>query len=91
MVDYPPFIGYYRTQKQQEVDLVLEDSRGHLVGIEVKKSASPSDHDFKGLRFLSTQTGKKFIRGVLLYTGAESVSFGANLHAVPISALWNLP
>jgi hypothetical protein len=85
-----PSFFHFRTQKQQEVDLVLEDSRGHLVGIEVKKSASPSDHDFKGLRFLSQQTGKKFIRGILLYTGTESVSFGPNLHAVPISALWSL-
>ncbi|MGA3169900.1 MAG: ATP-binding protein [Chthoniobacteraceae bacterium] len=85
-----PGIFHYRTQKQQEVDLVLEDSRGRLVGIEVKKSASPSDHDFKGLRFLSQETGKKFVRGILLYTGAESVSFGSNLHAVPVSALWNL-
>jgi len=83
-----PAFFHYRTQKQQEVDLVLEDSRGHLVGIEVKKSASPTAHDFKGLRFLAEQTGKKFIRGILLYTGAESVAFGPNLHAVPISAVW---
>ena len=83
-----PAFFHYRTQKQQEVDLVLEDSRGHLVGIEVKKSASPTAHDFKGLRFLAEQTGKKFIRGIMLYTGTESVAFGPNLHAVPISALW---
>ncbi len=84
---HPKFF-HYRTQKQQEVDLVLEDSRGYLVGIEVKKSASPNAHDFKGLRFLAEQTGKKFLRGVLLYTGSESVSFGNNLHAIPIGAPW---
>jgi uncharacterized protein len=85
-----PKFFHYRTQKQQEVDLVLEDSRGHLVGIEVKKSASPTAHDFKGLRFLAEQTGKKFIRGMVLYTGTESLAFGPNLHAVPISALWTM-
>jgi predicted AAA+ superfamily ATPase len=85
-----PHFFHYRTQKQQEVDLVLEDGRGHLVGIEIKKSASPTANDFKGLRFLSEQTGKKFIRGIVLYTGAESVAFGTNLHAIPISALWTM-
>jgi hypothetical protein len=29
------------------------------------------------------------MRGILLYTGTESVSFGPDLHAVPISALWH--
>jgi hypothetical protein len=43
----------------------------------------------KCVRFFQ-QAGKKFIRGILLYAGAEIVSFGANLHAVPISALWNV-
>jgi predicted AAA+ superfamily ATPase len=85
-----PAFFHYRTQKQQEVDLVLEDSRGHLVGIEVKKSSSPTAHDFKGLRFLAEQTGKKFIRGIVLYTGTESVAFGPTLHAVPVSALWTM-
>ncbi|CAN5704952.1 ATP-binding protein [soil metagenome] len=79
---------HYRTHTQQEVDYVLEDSAGRLVGIEVKKSASPGSGDFKGLRHLAEETGNKFVRGILLYTGKESVSFGANLHAVPISALW---
>jgi uncharacterized protein len=79
---------HYRTQKQQEVDLVLEDARGRLVGIEVKKSASLTIHDFQGLRFLSEQVREKFVRGIVLYTGSESVAFGSNLHAVPVSAVW---
>ena len=57
--------------------------------IEVKKSASPSSSDFRGLRQLAEQTGEKFVRGILLYTGTESVSFGPGLHAVPISSLWS--
>lgn len=83
-----PGLFHYRTHTQQEVDFVLEDARGRLVGIEVKKTASPTNSDFKGLRHLSEQTGKKFLRGILLYTGSNNVTFGANLHAVPVSALW---
>jgi uncharacterized protein len=83
-----PGLFHYRTHTQQEVDFVLEDSRGRLVGIEVKKTASPVNGDFKGLRHLRQQTGKRFLRGILLYTGSASVAFESNLHTVPVSALW---
>ncbi len=83
-----PGLFHYRTQKQQEVDIVMEDARGRLVGLEVKKTASPSAGDFKGLRHLQEATGKRFLRGILLYTGAESVAFGPDLHVVPASAIW---
>ena len=85
-----PGLFHYRTHAQQEVDFVLEDGRGRLVGIEVKKTASPASSDFKGLRHLAEQTGKRFLRGILLYTGASSVAFESNLHAVPVSSLWQL-
>ncbi len=84
-----PKLFHYRSHTQQEVDFVLEDGAGRLVGIEVKKSASPGSSDFKGLRHLAELTGKKFLRGILLYTGTETVAFGSNLSAVPISALWH--
>ena len=85
-----PGLFHYRTHTQQEVDFVLEDARGRLVGIEVKKTASPTSGDFKGLRHLREQTGKKFLRGILLYTGATRVAFESNLHAVPVSSLWQI-
>lgn len=85
-----PSLFHYRTHTQQEVDFVSEDARGRLVGIEVKKTASPTSGDFKGLRHLADQTGKRFLRGILLYTGSTSVAFAPNLHAVPVSALWHL-
>lgn len=85
-----PGLFHYRTHTQQEVDFVLEDARGRLVGIEVKKTASPTSGDFKGLRHLAEQTGKRFLRGVLLYTGSTSAAFETNLHAMPVSALWQL-
>jgi hypothetical protein len=53
-----------------------------------KKTASPTSSDFKGLRHLAEHTGKRFLRGLLLYTGPDSVAFGPNLHAVPVTALW---
>lgn len=85
-----PALYHYRTHGQDEVDLVLEDAAGRVVGIEVKKSASPSANDFKGLRRLAEAVGKPFVRGVLLYTGSAGVAFGPDLHAVPLSALWRM-
>ncbi|HMO65979.1 MAG TPA: ATP-binding protein, partial [Verrucomicrobiota bacterium] len=81
---------HYRTHAQQEVDLVLEDPAGRLVGLEVKKSASPTAHDFRGLRHLAEQTGRRFLRGILLHTGTSSAAFGPNLVAAPVSSLWRL-
>jgi len=81
---------HYRNHDQQEVDFVLEDPRGRLVGIEVKKTASPGGHDFKGLRHLQAVAGKRFHRGILLHAGSESIPFGPSLCALPVSALWQL-
>jgi uncharacterized protein len=86
-----PGLYHYRTHTQQEVDLVLEDAAGRLVGIEVKKTASPSGADFKGLRHLRERTGTRFLRGILLHTGPAAVTFEPGLHAVPVSALWHVP
>ena len=83
-----PALFHYRTHTQQEVDVILESPDGRLVGVEIKKTSSPNMHDFKGLIHFAEQAKKQFLRGILLYTGEKIVSFGQNLHAVPISALW---
>lgn len=78
---------HFRSQRGQEVDIVLEDSQGQIVGIEVKLSATPSPKDFSGLKTLQEHLGKRFIRGVLVYTGREVVPFGERMHAVPFQLL----
>jgi hypothetical protein len=79
---------YFRTQNGIEVDLVLEDARGMIVGIEVKGSQTVGNNDFKGLKYLQSIAGKKFQRGYVLYTGSETIPFGKSLYALPISSLW---
>jgi len=85
-----PQLYHFRTQTGHEVDIVLEDSAGHVVGVEVKASSTLNARDFKGLRLLSEALGKRFLRGVVLYIGKESVPFGSKLQAMPVSALWHL-
>jgi len=85
-----PRLFHWRTASNEEVDFVLEDDRGRLVGIEVKASASLGAKHLLGLRALAESAGKRFARGVVLYTGNDVVPFAANIHAMPIRALWEL-
>ncbi len=68
---------------------MLENAAGEVVGIEVKASSTIKSGDFKGLKYLSESLGDHFLRGIVLYTGDQSIPFGSNLHAaLPVSALW---
>ncbi len=85
-----PRIFHWRTASNQEVDFVLEDDRGRLVGIEVKATASLGANHLLGMRALAEAAGKRFLRGVVFYTGDQVVPFAANIHAMPVRALWEV-
>lgn len=85
-----PTAYHYRSHTGQEVDLVLEDSRGRLVGLEVKARQTVQATDFRGLKDLQAQLPERFVRGVVLYTGTQPVAFGDRLHALPIESLWQV-
>ena len=87
-LDEPCTLHHYRDKDQDEVDLVVEDHTGALVGIEVKAAASVNAADFKGLRKLAGASGGDFRLGVVLYDGDKAVPFGEHLFAAPISCLW---
>ncbi len=84
-----PALHHFRTHGGQEVDLVLEDSRGRVVGIEVKASATVTSSDLAGLRALAEIAGKAFVQGIVLHLGASQVSFGPGLTACPLEMLWS--
>ena len=73
-----------------QVDAVLERDDGSVVGIEVKTGATLSGRDWSGLRSLRDAAGSRFRRGILLYAGAEALSFGPDLVALPLAALWSV-
>lgn len=79
---------HFRTSNGEEVDTVLENHSGQIVGIEIKTSKKVSPQDFKGLKYLQEKTKNKFVRGIVLYTGTEYVPFGEQLCALPVSSLW---
>jgi len=85
-----PAMLHFRSQAGQEVDVVLEDRAGRVVGVEIKSAKSVGGHDFRGLQSLADASGDQFLRGVVLYGGREIVSFGSKFIAVPIDSLWNM-
>jgi len=84
-------LSHYRDQSRYEVDAVLENRAGQVVGIEVKAATTVGLDDFRGLRRLAGRLGGDFIAGVVLYTGTSTLPFGDKLRAVPVSALWQAP
>jgi len=79
---------YYRDADKFEVDVVIENSAGQLVGVEVKASATVKERDLRGLKKLASLSGDQFTAGVLLYDGDETMPLGSNLWAAPLSTLW---
>lgn len=79
---------HYRTEQGREVDLVLEDPRGRVVGIEVKASGSIGHADLAGIKDLRETSRDRWVRGIVLHLGTGVTAFARDLHAVPLSALW---
>jgi hypothetical protein len=72
-----------------EIDLVLEDRSGALVGIEAKAGASVRASDFATLSRLRDERGCDLRAGIVIYAGEQTLPFGDRLWAVPVSALWS--
>lgn len=81
---------HFRTTTGRGVDILLEDAAGRLVGLEVKSSATVVRKDFSGFEALSKGMEKQFVRGIVLYMGNQTVSFGKDYLALPVNALWQI-
>ena len=80
---------HFRDKERNEVDIVIEDGRGRVVGVEVKASATVSDRDFSGLRRLEAACGDRFTSGLVLYDHDRAITFGDRMAAAPVSVLWS--
>lgn len=79
---------YYRDADKVEVDFVLENAAGSLLGVEVKAAATVKESDLRGLKKLASLAGNAFTMGVLLYDGVETLPLGNKIWAAPLSTLW---
>lgn len=87
-IEEPCTLSHYRDRDGFEVDIVVEDVTGDVVGIEVKASATVHRKDFKGMERLADTVGAPFRLGVVLYDGDQVLPFGDRMFAVPLSSLW---
>ncbi len=79
---------HYRDRDGYEVDAILEDNAGRIIGIEVKAAETVRADDFRGLQLLRRRLGDRFLAGFVLYCGDQRLPFGDQLACLPISALW---
>ncbi|MDR1622927.1 MAG: ATP-binding protein [Synergistaceae bacterium] len=80
----------YRDREKREIDFIVEREDGALLGVEVKAGHSVSSEDFEPQKWFAANIvkNKKPYISIVLYSGERVLSFGENLLAVPISALW---
>ncbi len=84
-------IYHFRDGKKNEVDIILEQADGYLIGIEVKASNTVRESDFKGYRQFAELVGKRFKYGLVFYTGSRLLPFSSGsipYYAIPLSVLW---
>jgi uncharacterized protein len=79
---------YHYQRDREDVDVVLENNRGEVVGIEVKAAASLRQSDWKWLKKLADARGDSFKAGIVVYAGEQTIPLGARLHAMPYAGLW---
>lgn len=79
---------HFRTAGGDEVDIVLEDRAGNVVGVEVKWSDKPEQRDMNGLCLLRDHVGKRFVRGIVLSMYPGHVGVDDRISLLPINALW---
>ncbi|MEU6560290.1 DUF4143 domain-containing protein [Nocardia nova] len=79
---------HYRDRDGYEVDAILEDNAGRIIGIEAKAAETIRAEDFRGLQLLRRRLGDRFLAGFVLHCGEQRFSFGDHLACLPISALW---
>ena len=85
-VDYRLY--HFRDSDGHEVDLIAENMRREIIGIEVKATTTLTTKHFDGLRYLRDLAGERFVAGIVLYTGTRALPFGDRLWALPIGTLW---
>ncbi len=79
---------HFRSVSGQEVDFIIERSDGKLIAVEVKATAKVNASDFNNIKAFADETGNKFLKGIVFYTGSEAIPFAKNMYAIPIESLW---
>lgn len=69
-----------------EVDFIVDTPKG-VLAFEVKAATRATASDAKHLDWLRENLGERFLKGAVLYTGADARPLTGNIWAIPISLL----
>ena len=87
--DEPFKAGFYRTDRREDVDLVVERlSDGKVIAIQVDPSSQLSEDSWRPLVQMRDDLGKRFHMGILLHTHDWPARLADRLCAAPLSQLW---
>jgi predicted AAA+ superfamily ATPase len=82
---------HYRDREGREIDFILENEDGDMIGIEVKSGSMVSSGDFKHMKWFKAKVAKdRQFRGIILYAGENTIGFGQDFLAVPIGHLLHM-
>ena len=80
-------IAHYRDKDKREIDFIVTNESGEILGIEVKSGGRVGAEDFKHLKWFAGNLAKQPFTGIVLYSGENILRFGEGFYAVPLSAL----
>ncbi|MFA4929657.1 MAG: DUF4143 domain-containing protein [Patulibacter sp.] len=81
-------VGHLRTKNAtREIDLIVETSDRHVVAIEVKLSATVTDHDVRHLNWLQEQIGSRLRDRIVITTGEFAYRRRDGVAVVPLALL----
>jgi len=82
-----PKFYYYRTSNGIETDIVMENTSGKIVAIEVKATSTLKPDAARGIKDLKNAVPNRFHRGIIFYMGDLELPIEQNILAVPIPSL----
>lgn len=71
-----------------EIDIVLESRTGDVVAIEVKAAPRVERRDVGHMEWMRDRIGDRFVRGVVMTTGAVGTTLSDRIIELPIAAAW---
>ena len=86
---HSPWNIHYFRSRRHEIDFLVTNEKGHVLGIEVKAGESVASDDFQHLRWMQERLGEEHFTGVILYSGDQVRSGGRGCFALPMAALWS--
>jgi predicted AAA+ superfamily ATPase len=83
-------VSHYNPVQNQgkEVDFVIENPKGKIIGIEVKLDGTINEKDVANMVALKETVGNRFVKGIIIYTGNELVHVGGNIWAVTVNYIY---